>query len=144
VAFPAPRPGLVIRYGFLWSHEASAGASESAKDRPCAIVVAARRSEDGDIIVVVAPITHGAPDDATASIELPGAICKTLKLDAGRHWLRLDELNRFAWPGFDLRPIPGRRGEYAYGMLPPGLFEQLRQGILARQAAKRVKAQGRD
>ena len=144
MAFPAPRLGLVIRYGFLWSHEAAAGASEAAKDRPCAIVVAARRGEDGTIRVVVAPITHRAPDDVAASIELSAAVCHVLGLDAGRHWLRLDELNRFAWPGFDLRPIPGRTGDYAYGMLPHGLFEQLRQGILARQAARRVKVQGRD
>jgi hypothetical protein len=46
---PEPRPGLVIRYGFLWSHEAEAGAEEAAKDRPCAIVVAARRQENGEI-----------------------------------------------------------------------------------------------
>jgi hypothetical protein len=26
----------VIRYSFLWSHEAKAGASEGRKDRPCA------------------------------------------------------------------------------------------------------------
>jgi hypothetical protein len=54
-------------------------------------------------------------------------------LDSGRHWLRLDELNRFAWPGFDLRPIPGSPEKYEYGMLPPALFEQLREGILTRQ-----------
>jgi hypothetical protein len=34
VSFPAPKPGLVIRYSFLWSHEADAGAVEGAKDRP--------------------------------------------------------------------------------------------------------------
>jgi hypothetical protein len=54
-------------------------------------------------------------------------------LDSGRHWLRVDELNRFAWPGFDLRPIPGSRDKYDYGMLPRGLFHQLREGILRRQ-----------
>lgn len=38
MSYPEPKPGLVIRYSFLWSHEAEAGADEAAKDRPLAIV----------------------------------------------------------------------------------------------------------
>jgi hypothetical protein len=143
VSFPAPKPGLVIRYSFLWSHEADAGAEESAKERPCAIVVAAPRDQNGDIRTVVAPITHAPPNDPLDSIEIPPDVCRLLKLDDGRHWLRLDELNRFAWPGYDLRPIPQRPGQYAYGMLPPGLFEALRQGILTRQKVKQLHVQSR-
>lgn len=144
MSVPAPRPGLVIRYAFLWSHERDAGADEAAKDRPCAVVVAARVGETGDIRTIIAPVTHRPPDDPLDSIEIPPAVCAALGLDAGRHWLRLDELNRFVWPGFDLRPIPGRAGEFAYGMLPPGLFEQLRRGILARQEARRMRIQARE
>lgn len=136
MSLPVPRPGLVIRYAFLWSSEHAAGATEASKDRPCAIVVAARRNPDGDIETIVAPVTHRPPEDPAASIEIPAATCRALGLDSGRHWLRLDELNRFAWPGFDLRPIPGQSGRYDYGMLPPGLFRQLRDGILARQKAR--------
>ena len=40
MTLPVPLPGLVIRYSFLWSREARAGATEGRKDRPCAIVVA--------------------------------------------------------------------------------------------------------
>jgi len=144
MSLPVPRPGLVIRYGFLWSHERTQGAAEAAKDRPCAIVVAARRQANGDIQTIVAPITHSPPDDPTASLEIPPAICRSLGLDGGRHWLRLDELNRFAWPGFDLRPLPGQPGRYDYGMLPRGLFEQLRDGILARQRARAGRIVSRD
>jgi hypothetical protein len=135
MSLPIPKPGLVIRYSFLWSSEQATGATEGAKDRPCAIVVAARRDPKGDVQTIVAPITHRPPEDPGASIEIPAATCRHLGLDSGRHWLRLDELNRFAWPGFDLRPIPGRPGEYSYGMLPPDLFQRLREGILARQKA---------
>ncbi|MEQ8815713.1 MAG: hypothetical protein RLO51_02460 [Thalassobaculum sp.] len=141
MSLPVPRPGLVIRYGFLWSHERTA---EAAKDRPCAIVVAARLVAAGDIRTIVAPITHRPPDDPTASIEIPAATCRSLGLDGGRHWLRLDELNSFAWPGFDLRPIPGRPGRYDYGMLPPRLFQRLRDGILARQKARAGRMVARD
>jgi hypothetical protein len=133
MSLPIPRPGLVIRYSFLWSNEKAKGIAEGSKDRPCAIVVATKRTEDGDIDTIVAPITHQPPEDPAASIEISARICKRLGLDGGRHWLRLDELNRFAWPGFDLRPIPGSPDRYEYGMLPPGLFQQLREGILTRQ-----------
>ncbi len=143
MSFPAPKPGLVIRFGFLWSHEQDGGAEEASKDRPCAIVVATRRDASGDVRTIVAPITHRPPVDPLDSIEIPPATCRLLGLDAGRHWLRLDELNRFTWPGYDLRQIPGKDGVYAYGMLPPGLFEQLRQGLLARQAARRLRVQER-
>lgn len=144
MSFPAPKPGLVVRYSFLWSHEQDAGADEASKDRPCAIVVAAPVSETGEIRTIIAPITHRPPDQPLDSIEMPAAVCSGLGLDAGRHWLRLDELNRFAWPGFDLRPIPGKAGQFAYGMLPPGLFERLRQGILTRQKAGRMRLQSRE
>lgn len=144
MTFPAAKPGLVIRYSFLWSHEKDAGAEEASKDRPCAIVVAAPRNARGDITVIVAPVTHAAPDDAADSIEIPPAVCRALRLDSKRHWLRLDELNRFAWPGYDLRVIPGRPGVYAYGMLPQPLFEQLRSAILERQTVKAARVQRRD
>jgi len=93
------------------------------------------RDERGQVRTIVAPITHRPPDDASRSLEIPAAICRNLGLDAGRHWLRYDELNRFLWPGYDLR----RRddGRYDYGMLPPGLFEQLRQRILDLQRRRK-------
>jgi hypothetical protein len=94
--------------------------------------------------MIVAPITHAPPDDQSDSMEIPPAVCRSLGLDGQRHWLRLDELNRFAWPGYDLRTIPGKPGEYAYGMLPRPVFEQLRTAILDRQQAKAPRIQGRD
>jgi hypothetical protein len=138
MSLPSPKPGLVIHYNFLWSSERDRGAIEGAKNRPCAIIVAARTETSGDIQTIVAPITHRQPDEEAASIEIPARICKSLGLDSGRHWLRLDELNCFAWPGFDLRPIPGQPDRFHYGMLPPALFQQLRDRILSRQRAKRV------
>ena len=134
----------MIRYGFLWSHEQDGGADEAAKDRPCAIIVATRRSVTGEITVVVAPITHSQPIEAADSLQIPAAIARELGLDGGLHWLRLDELNRFAWPGYDLRPVPGRPGSYEYGMLPSHLFERLRQAILQRQSIKAARTQKRD
>jgi hypothetical protein len=143
LSFPAPRPGLVIRYSFLWGDEQDAGAEEASKDRPCAIVVAVRADAGGDLRAIVAPITHTPPQNPDDSVEIPAAIARSLGLDGERHWLRFDELNRFSWPGFDLRPIPGSGGRYDYGMLPRPLFEKLKAGILARHGARRGRTQDR-
>ena len=143
MSFPAPKPGLVIRYGFLWSDEALGGVEEASKDRPCAIVVAARRTETGDITVIVAPVTHTSPQDDD-SVEIPAPIARGLGLDDERHWIRVDELNRFAWPGYDLRTIPGRPGEYAYGLLPEAIYQAVRAAILERQKRARPRVQTRD
>jgi mRNA-degrading endonuclease toxin of MazEF toxin-antitoxin module len=127
---PTPEPGLVVCYEFLWSHEHAAGADEGSKRRPCAIIVAAT-TERGQTSVVVAPITHREPDPPELGIEVPAKVKAHLGLDAARSWIVLNELNTFVWPGVDLHPVPGRRGVYAYGLLPPRLFEQVRTGILA-------------
>ena len=133
---PTPVPGLVIRYSFLWSAEARKGQGQARKDRPAAIVVTTRK-EDGDLMVIVAPITHLEPSNPGTSIEIPRSVARSLGLDGDRQWLRLDELNRFAWPGFDLSPVPGTQN-CAYGMLPEELYKALRQGILDRQTSRRV------
>ena len=144
MSLPPPRVGLVIRYAFLWSHEAGRGAEEGRKDRPCVVVVAVRRQEAGEYQAIVAPITHEPPADPDSGIELAPDMSRLLGLDAGRQWLRFDELNRFTWPGFDLRPIPGRGRRWHYGMLPRPLFERLRSGILRRQATRAVRVANRD
>jgi hypothetical protein len=106
--FPAPVTGLVIRYG-RWSSQAGDG---EGKDRPCAIVLAMQEAPDGTIRVVVAPITHTPPADPDASIEIPAQVKARLGLDGERSWVRLDEVNRFVWPGYDLRSTgpAGRMG----------------------------------
>ena len=141
---PQPRVGLVIRYSFLWSHEARDGAAEGRKDRPAAIVVATQKDEYGDIRVIVAPITHEHPSDPAASLEIPPQVIRSLGLDGERHWLRIDELNRFSWPGFDIRPLPHRADTCEYGMLPESLYQQLKASIIGRQNARQIRAIERD
>src|SRR3546814_19875941 len=92
----------------------------------------------------VATIKHRPTQYRAGSIEIPGASGKSLALDSGRHLLRLDELNRCAWPGYDLRHIPGQPDRYDYGFLPPGLFRKLRDGILVRQKARAGRVISRD
>ncbi|MBA5779099.1 type II toxin-antitoxin system PemK/MazF family toxin [Stappia sp. F7233] len=128
---PDPKRGLVIRYSFLWSDERRTGATEGRKDRPCAIVISKKFEETGATQVTVVPITHAAPPQADRRIhlKLDDADCRKLGLDHQDHWVVLDELNRFEWPGYDLRPIPGT-DRYDYGMLPQSTFQKIVQAII--------------
>jgi len=53
---PDPRPGLVIRYDYLWSDDAHAG-RDNGKDRPACLLVAALEASNPRYIVLL-PITH--------------------------------------------------------------------------------------
>lgn len=141
--YPAPLPGLVIRYSFLWSREAEAGETEGRKDRPCAIVVATPREERGEVRVAVVPVTHSKPENPETALILPQAVKAALGLDSQPAWVCLDELNVFEWPGYDLRPIPSTN-RIEYGTLPRGLFEQVRRGVLALHRARKMRPTKRD
>lgn len=142
---PEPRPGLVIRYAFLWAREARRGALEAEKERPCAIVVAAR-NQQGMIRTIVAPVTHSPPlkDEADASLEIPPDVCRRLGFDGGRHWVRLDELNRFIWPGYDLRPRADEPGRWDYGMLPGAFYARMKARILQLDRERKNRVVTRD
>jgi hypothetical protein len=97
----------VIAYAYLWSRQHAVGRDEAVKDRPCAVVVA-EREISGRIAVTVAPITTREPADPETALEIPTAIKRHLGLDpATRSWIIAEELNRFRWPGPDLRRVPG-------------------------------------
>ena len=105
-----PKPGLVIRYAYLWRSEADRGRDEGSKDRPCAVVLATKRKGD-EITVVVAPLTHSPPQNQTGVLEVPAATKQRLKLDEGRSWIITHEVNIFTWPGPDIRPADPRHPE---------------------------------
>jgi hypothetical protein len=129
MAIPGPEPGLVISYSYLWHREHRAGADEGRKDRPAVIVLCAERAEDRRTVVTVLPVTHAAPGDPSAAVEIPAAVKRHLGLDDAPSWVIVFEGNQFAWPGYDLRPRPD--GSYAYGFLPPRLFDRIRDAFVA-------------
>ncbi len=102
MALEPPRPGQVIRYSYLWWNHARRGQTEGVKDRPCGVVLT-RMTEYGIVAVYVAPITHSAPTSPEAGIEVPAATKRRLRLDNDRSWIITTELNRFIWPGPDIR-----------------------------------------
>lgn len=138
MSWPEPRPGLVIRYAYLWRREADAGRDEGVKDRPCAIIVAVK-TEAGETLVYALPITHSPPGTADDGIELPQPTRARLGLDSDRSWIILSEANIFAWPGPDLRFIEGKGPEsIAYGMLPPKLMALVRERFTKLLRARRA------
>ena len=122
MALPPPEVGLVIRYSYLWHHEAMKGAEEGLKDRPCVVVLASQ-----DDRVVVAPITHTPPTKGMAAVELPSTIKAQLGLDHERSWVVTNDVNHFQWPGTDLRPAKGQ--EWSFGKLPPGITKTVLQKV---------------
>ncbi len=141
--FPKPEPGLVLSFAYLWRREAAQGQREGRKTRPCVIVLAVE-DKDGEKIVTVAPITHATPKETACAVEIPAKIKWHLGLDDERSWVRLDEVNQFAWPGFDLRPVPGSKTRYDYGFLPPRFFEKIKVGLLDLFLKRRGGAVKRD
>ena len=124
MAIPAPEPGLLIAYSYLWHHEHLRGRDEGRKDRPSVIVLAVGREHDQAMIVTVLPITHSAPAEPSAAIEIPIAVKRHLGLDDASSWIVVAEGNEFEWPGYDLRRIGGTE-RYDYGFLPPRLFNRV-------------------
>ena len=135
MSLPEPVPGLVIRYAYLWRDEALKGREEGRKDRPCVIVLAVQ-TVDGRSVVTVAPVTHTPPDRPEHAVEISSATKRRLGMDVDGSWIIASDLNRFVWPGPDLRPTgPGR---FAFGLLPSSLFDTLKGKVLDLARAGRV------
>lgn len=101
---PFPHPGLVICYPYLWQADYDKSQEDGVKDRPCAIILATQDA-DGDRIVTVAPITHVAPSQGDAAVEIPRKTKERLGLDSEVSWIIVSEVNHFIWLRPDLRPV---------------------------------------
>lgn len=128
MALPEPGPGLVIRYDYLWTHEAAAG-RDQGKERP-ACLVAATDSAVRPRFVVILPITHTPPVGDTVGIEIPPPVGRALGLDDGRSWIVVSEHNVDEWPNSGLAPLPGQPATFSYGFIPPRLFVRVREAFL--------------
>jgi len=128
VPLPEPRPGLVIRYDYLWAREARAG-REHGKDRPTCLV-AASDSIARPRFVVLLPITHSPPDDETIAVEISAKVRRALGLDDAPGWVVISEHNIDEWANAGVVPVPGRPGVFSYGFIPPGLFAVIKVKFL--------------
>ena len=132
-----PSPGLVVAHLYLWARERQAGAVEGRKVRPALIVDVQQRS-GGAAFVTACPITHSEIQSPGDGVELPQPVKHHLGLDEERSWMIATEVNRFTWPGYDLRRTAD--GREAYGNIPKPLLhavlrlmlEHAREGNLDR------------
>jgi hypothetical protein len=131
---PVPQPGEVIRYAYLWRHQRDTGRESGAKDRPAAVVLTAR-DRDGRPLVYVLPITSVAPIRPEDALLVPSQVRRRLGLQEEPCWIVVTEINRFVWPGPDLRPIEGGGG-FSYGLLPRALFLTVRDAAVANARAE--------
>lgn len=98
----------------------------------------------GDAVrVTVAAVAHTQPHADIIALDMPPKVKQHLGLDDARSWIVVDEVNQFDWPGFDLRPVPGRGDKYVYGFMPCKLYEAARTKLLEINAT-RMKVIQRD
>ena len=133
-----PKPGLVLRYDYLWTHEAAAG-RDQGKTRPTCLV-AAMDALVRPRYVVLLPITHTPPTGDTVGIEIPAKVKQAIGLDDAPSWVIVSEHNIDEWPNGGLSPVPDKRGEFSYGFIPPGLFAQVKTRFLELVRAKKSGA----
>jgi len=134
---PRPEPGLIFRYDYLWLDE-TASARTSGKERPACLVATLDDEADPQLVVIL-PITHSRPRGGTVGIDIPNAVAAKLGLDEVRSWIIVSEANVDFWPNAGLAPIPGKRGTYAYGFLPPTLFEIVKSRFLTLFTERRTE-----
>lgn len=140
MALPVPQSGQVIRYAYLWWHEARAGREDGTKDRPCSVILT-RVTEAGLTIAYVLPITHTPPGKDEDGVEIPLPTKHRLGLDEERSWIITTELNRFIWPGPDLRTTAS--GDYVYGALPEQLTRKILKQVKQHALSQRLKSVAR-
>jgi hypothetical protein len=128
VPIPEPKPGLVIRYDYLWTHEAAAG-RDQGKERPACLVAAANDFASPRFVVIL-PITHSPPDKNTVGVEIPAKVRQAIGLDDTPSWVIVSEHNVDEWPNGGLGAVPGKPGVFSYGFIPPGLFAQVKAKFL--------------
>ena len=124
MSLPEPKPGLVVRYDYLWTHEAARG-QDQGKDRPACLVAASDNAMRPRYVVLL-PITHTPPSGDTIGIEIPLKVKQAIGLDAAPSWVIVSEHNVDEWPNGGLSAVPGKAGVFAYGLIPPGLFSRIR------------------
>jgi hypothetical protein len=128
VPLPDPKPGLVIRYDYLWRREAEAG-RRLGKDRPACLVAASDEAATPRFVVIL-PITHSRPRGETVGVAIPTRVRAALGLDDEPCWVIVSEHNVDEWPNAGLHSLPGKPRTFAYGFVPPRLFGEIRAKFL--------------
>ena len=140
----SPERGSVIRYAYLWADENAAGQEEGRKDRPALVLALSVGVQHGMTRLLVVAITHSPGRDPNDAVPVPLDVQRRLGLDDDPAWIVTTEANAFAWPGPDIRPIPGRRPRTViYGRVPDNLLRQVARSLLANRERQRSRLDAR-
>jgi uncharacterized protein YifN (PemK superfamily) len=137
-----PRVGQIVDHYFLWSDEKAQGNVEARKPRPCVVLVVEARENNTPRVVLV-PVTSQPPRSGTSAIRIPPDVLGQAGLDETRDaWIVFDEVNIFAWPGFDL--VPQKDGSFVRGFVSARFFAQVREAVLGAYKSQRLRLTNRD
>jgi hypothetical protein len=127
MSFAALRTGAVIRFPYLWAHEAADGKTEGRKFRPVAVGVRIPKPNGEDALFLF-PITSQQPPRDRFAAEIPETEKRRAGLDASmRLWLVLDEYNQdLIGRSFYLEPEPPL-GYFSKAFFLPLLQEFIRR-----------------
>lgn len=124
---PQPELGMVVHYGFVWAGAERHPPPDAGKDRPCLIVDLVEVEDiPGRVTLRVTylPISHvAARGDEKASV-IGSRVASHLGLPSEKSCLYISYACEDDWP-FDLAQIPGRKGRFHYGLIPPALFTDI-------------------
>ena len=124
---PLARPelGLVVHYGFVWSGADRRSPPDAGKDRPC-LIVDLMEIEDTPgrktLRVTYLPISHAAPREGERAMLIGTRLANHLGLTTEKSYLYTTYACEDDWP-FDLSQVPGHKGRFHYGLVPPKLFD---------------------
>ncbi|MEN3168692.1 hypothetical protein [Gluconobacter sp. OJB] len=87
------RPGMVLRYPYLWHWQSENGETEGRKDRPTAVAAVFVGRDDRQYVLLL-PLTTKQPSGPRIAVEVPATEKKRAGLDHElRQWILLDEYN---------------------------------------------------
>jgi hypothetical protein len=120
--------GSVIRYPYLWSHQAAKGETEGRKKRPVAVGIRLKQAKGPDLLLLL-PITSKQPEPGRFSVEIP----EIERRRAGLHkdhrlWIILDDYNADVITGsYFIEPDP------VIGSLSKAFFLPYMRAFVARK-----------
>jgi hypothetical protein len=134
-----PELGLVVHYGFVWAGADRRPPPDAGKSRPCLIVDLEDVSEPaagGRSVrrVTYLPISHTAPRDGEQAIPIPPRVARHLGLTHETSYIYTSYAVEDDWP-FDVDQVPGAKGRFDYGLIPPRLFTAIADDFASYLAA---------
>ena len=69
---------------------------------------------------------------------IPSAVKRRLGLDGDPSWIITTEMNRFIWPGPDVR-VAKESDTPFYGAIPASLYDKIREEILRNAGSGKVR-----